>query len=282
MKTTNNRRNIFKVLTACSAGLVFRQGEGDGDAGGAPEIDVNSPAFKALLDAALIEKTKGISEKNTELLTKLAASKKSLEAFGDQDPETIKSLLDNLNKSESAKLIAEGKIDEVLAKRTDALTASYEEALKKITGENEESKKSAEYYKAQFEQKTINDFVKEEALKQGIIPAALGDVAAKALQTFQIDSEGNLEARDSAGQLLKNKEGNLVNPENFVKGLAITNPYYWAPSSGSGASGSGGHQPPAGDPNARLNAIASSGGGKINMADYRKARKEQSGDNYAG
>src|SRR5690606_31926301 len=72
----------------------------------------------------------GLKSKNSELLGLNKTIKTEFEQFKGQfeglDEEAVKSLLQQARQDEETKLIAEGKIDEVVSRRTERLRGDYD------------------------------------------------------------------------------------------------------------------------------------------------------------
>lgn len=251
---------------------------GAGGAGGGANIQ-DTPEFKAALAdgirTAVDREVSGLKTKNEDVLSKLTAAQAKIEAFGDLDPASVKAMMDTLNQSEEAKLIAEGKIDEVIASRTEKIQSKFNDEKKTLADQLTEAQNGLSNYKQKFERKTIDDAIRAEAIKQGVLPHAMDDVIRRAGDVFSIGEDGTLEARDASGALLKDDNLMLLNPERFVDGLKKTAQHYWPASQGSGARGSestGDYD----DNMARLNDLAKKG----DMEGYRALRKKMSGDDY--
>ena len=95
-----------------------QSGEG-GDAGGSGGQTV-TPEVQAMIDAAVNNAIGGLKSKNSELLGKLKESSEKLKEFDGIDAGAVRNILQRFSDDEEAKLIAGGKIDEVLNKRTSA------------------------------------------------------------------------------------------------------------------------------------------------------------------
>ena len=98
-----------------------------GGGGGAPEI---TPEIQAIIDKAVNDQVSGLKAKRDELLGKLKEQGDNLKRFEGIDPDTVKGMLKRFENDEEAKLIADGKIDEVLNKRTERLRGDVDKQLK--------------------------------------------------------------------------------------------------------------------------------------------------------
>lgn len=257
--------------------------DGDNDDGGdkgGDKIDVNSAEFKGALATAVEAASSGLKAKNDELLGKLKTATDGLSAFDGLDPVAMKTMMSSFDQSEEAKLIAEGKMDEVITKRTDRLKGDYEDKLKQLSTELEAAKGTSSKYQDRLQQNAIDNTVREAAIKSKVLPEALADVLRRAGDIFTLNDDGQLEARGKDGQLLKTSDEFLVTPERFIEGLRTTAPYYWPASESSGAHGNEGKGYTDGDSMQKLNDLATGNNGVIDQAAYRAHRTKMSGKDY--
>lgn len=126
------RNMLIKYYSAAGS----EGGEGGGSGGGAPEI---TPEIQKLIDEQVSAQVSGLKNKNSELLGKLKESTESLKRFEGIDPDAVKTILQRFSDDEEAQLIAAGKIDEVLDKRTERLRADVD---KQIKAANERAEKA--------------------------------------------------------------------------------------------------------------------------------------------
>jgi len=218
-------------------------------------------AIEENVQKAVDQEVSGLKAKNEELLNE---KKKLMENFKDLDPEKAKEALKFLEENEEARLMQEGKFDEIVEKKTSQLKSDYEAKLTELMKTNEELSGIGSKYKSMFETKVVEDTVRETALKAGVRAEALTDVLMRANQLFSLGEDGTVEARDAKGNLVKTDDL-VLTPENWIKSLKESAPHYWPPSQGAGASGVSGN---AGDLAKKLNDLAAKG----NMAEYRKVR----------
>ncbi|MDM3628264.1 hypothetical protein O9403_18930, partial [Proteus mirabilis] len=97
-----------------------------------PEI---TPEIQAIID----QQVSGLKAKNSELLGKLKEQGDNLKRFEGIDPDTVKGMLKRFENDEEAKLIADGKIDEVLNKRTERLRGDFDKKLKEASSKAEKA-----------------------------------------------------------------------------------------------------------------------------------------------
>lgn len=117
---------------------------GEGGEGGGGAAAAITPEIQALIDARVNESVTGLKTKNSELLGKLKEQGENLKRYDGIDPDAVKTILQRFSDDEEAKLIAAGKIDEVLDKRTERLRADVDKKLKVA---NERAEKAENFSK---------------------------------------------------------------------------------------------------------------------------------------
>jgi hypothetical protein len=145
----------------------------------------------AQIAAAVAKEVGGLKAKNEELLGTNKKLKDSMAAFEGIDPVKTKEMLKHFEGSEEAKLMAEGKIDEVIARRTQRRD---EEVARQIADAQ-----------AQVEAAKVNSTKFHTRLLQGEIraaapadhhQAAMEDALRHAAEVFKMDDEGNIVPKD--------------------------------------------------------------------------------------
>jgi len=195
------------------------------------------------LTATMDEKISGLSSKNKQLLdeVKKASTKfKTLQdTIGDLDIKSAKEALALIN-SEEGKLLREGKkLEELVDVKLSSTKADYEARLAEQSALNRDNKAKKNKWRSKFQNKTIDDTIREAALIAKVRPEALQDIITRGRGVFSIADDGvTVEARDNNGDLLK--VGDLIaNPKNWVDSLKTIAPHYWPGSSGAGFTGDG-------------------------------------------
>lgn len=202
-----------------------------------PQIDLNSPEIQAAIAAQVDAQVSGLKTKNSELLGKLNTANSDFSAFKSQfegvDLEQYKAYSEKLKQDETARLIAEGKIDEVLNQRVQAMQQDYEGKLKASSGE-------AELYKS----KVLNGYVSTAAAQAGVDPSALNLVSLLAQQSgIKLDQQGNPIVTNTNGDIVYSKDGTTpLSLNEWLLGLRETTPLLWGQPQGGGSGGGQGGQ----------------------------------------
>ncbi|MCG9515162.1 hypothetical protein MCL26_08575 [Acinetobacter pittii] len=204
------------------------------------KVDLENPEIKAAIQAAVDEAVKGLKDKNAELIKDKKELKDELGSLKSKvdglDLDAIKVLLDKSNQDEESKLIAEGKIEEVIQKRTEKMREEHEKVLK---AEKERADK-AENYSNKFRQSVIQGQIVQAAVEMGALSEATADIAFLAQSQFSLDENGKAVSVDVNGEVVIGKDGtNPVTPKEWVESLREKKPYFWPKANGSGSAGSG-------------------------------------------
>jgi len=233
------------------------------------KYDASMVAVEEGLQAKIDAATEGLMNKNTELLGEKKTIAEKLALFKDiTDPEKAMEALKFITENEDAQLIRDGKVDELISKRTSTMRLDHDNALQELTEKLALSEVNEADYKQKYETKLMNDAMRAEANKAGVRQEAITDILLRATSIFTLDSTGAPEARDVKGNLAKDKDDNVVTPSTWMEELKATSPHYWPVSEGAGALG--GPIAVDADTTAKLAHLAKTG----NMKDYRALRNK--------
>jgi hypothetical protein len=232
--------------------LKYYAPESNGEgAGGGGDIEI-TPEIQKLIDERVTSEVTGLKTKNSELLGKLKDATESLRSFDGIDPDAVRGILQRFSDDEEAKLIAAGKIDEVLDKRTERMRADVD---KQIKSANERADK-AEAFSNKFRDRVLGDAIRTAAAKTGALPEASDDLILRAKGTFQLNDEGEAVAVDANGDVLFGKDGKTpLSPLEWAESLKETAPHLFPRAEGTGA---GGHKPGNGGGNLKRSEMKSS------------------------
>ncbi|MCP6695866.1 hypothetical protein [Pseudomonas donghuensis] len=183
----------------------------------------------------------GLKSKNTELLGANRTFKSELETLKGQfdglDIEAVKGLLTKVGQDEETKLIAEGKLDEVINRRTERLRSDLD---KQVKAANERADK-AEAFAAKYSDKVLADSIRAAAIKAGALPEAAEDIILRARGTFKLSEDGEPVATDRAGEVVYGKDGKTpLSPLEWAESLRETATHLWPRAQGAGPTGDNG------------------------------------------
>lgn len=204
--------------------------------------DDKAAALKEALGAKakelLEQETSGLKGKNSELLGKLKTAQGDLDSFKSQfdglDIEAVKAIVSKAGKDEETRLIAEGKIDEVVSRRTERLRGDLE---KQLQAERDRADK-AETFANQFKDRVLSDSIREAASKAGALAEASDDIILRARSVFSLNEDGVPIAVDKDGQVIYGKDGKTpLSPLEWAEGLRESASHLWPRTQGAGQVG---------------------------------------------
>lgn len=212
------------------------------------------------------EAISGLKQKNEDLIGEKRAIQDKLKEFADiDDPVKALEALKLINENEEVRMIKDGKIEEVIEKRTSQLRSDQETTLTELKTQLQTALDNGDIFKSQFNSKMIEDSLRAAALKAGVRPEAVTDILLRGNAVFSLSTGGEIEARDGQGNLLKNKDKIIITPDIYVGSLKEEAPHYWPDSAGAGVIGGSLN---TGDMQDKLAALADKG----DMQGYKKLR----------
>lgn len=179
--------------------------------------------------------------KNIALQKQLDEVQSRLESLGDIDPETIKSAMANLAKTqndEELQLVQAGKLDEVVSRRTQAMQANYQKQFAALEAEKkkaaEQGQKAYERFSSVFMAEQLGSALEKRKLR--LRPTARQDLLMRAGGTFK-PTEG-LDAlapkEDAYGP-----DGKELSLDSWIETLVDEAPHLFEGGSGGGARAGG-------------------------------------------
>ena len=224
------------------------------------------------IDSKISEAIAGLQAKNDELIGEKRSVQEKLATFKDiSDPEKEIEALKFINENEEVQLIKDGKIEEVIDKRTSQMKLDHATAVTDLADKLDEITTESGKYKGLYETKIMDDSLREVAARAGVRQEAVIDILLHAKSLFTLGTDGQPEARTTDGKLVKNEAGDVITPSVWIEGLKDTSPHYWPTSVGADAKG--GNITGDADTTEKLAAFAKSG----NMTAYRELRNRMQG-----
>jgi len=180
----------------------------------------------------------GLKTKNNQLMGTVKATKSELDQIKSQfdglDIDSVKTLLSKAATDEESKLLAEGKIDVVLDKRTERMRSEYDKTL---AAEKDRADK-AEAFANRFRDKVLADSIRTAAQKAGALPEAAEDIILRAKGTFTLNENGEAVAVDGEGQVVFGKDAKTpLSPLEWAEALRESAPHLWPKATGAGETG---------------------------------------------
>ncbi|RUR52703.1 hypothetical protein [Vreelandella populi] len=207
-------------------------------------VELDEEQAQKLLDAvnaAHDEDVQGLKAKNNELISRQKQANSKLEALESQfeglDIDSLKRIAQQAGQDEESKLIAEGKLDEVVNRRTEKMRSDFERQL----NEERQKREQSEQFANRYQDKVLADGIKSGALKAGAINEALDDFVFRGKTQFKLNEYGEPVAVDKDGEVIYGKDGRTpLTPAEWAEGLRETAPHLFPRAVGTGAPGSGG------------------------------------------
>lgn len=159
---------------------------------------------------------------------------------GMPDPEKLRAIMNQLENDEEQKLIAEGKLPEVVKLRTEKMRLE----LERVAAEATDKAAKAETKATKFEMQVLKGHLSLEAMQEGIgvHPSAIKYIFSIAKEDgWRLDDDGNPRLYDKTGEVVLGKDGKT--PYSFSewlkdpKTIADNPTWYTAGNSGGGAGG---------------------------------------------
>ena len=241
-------------------------GKGNGGAGAAAE-EVRAQVRKELEQeyAGLKANRDAVLEEKRQLKEKLAGIESVIATVGGQDGiKALQELKGRLEKDEMGKLLAEGKYEEVLERRTARMRSEHDQQVKSLTDQLEVEHKHRLASEQARVDLMLETSVRAAAGKMGVIDSAVSDVILRAKGVFSFDQErGSLVIKDEQGGAVLGKDGKTPMPiEEWLEGHKESARHWFPPSKGAGAQGGRGGD--AGQPDLS----------KMSLSEYAKWREE--------
>lgn len=194
-------------------------------------------------DTDFKSRIKEFRENNINLNEQLKTATKDLERYKDIDPEQYKKLLEikqRIESDEEARMIAEGKLEEVLERRTEALRADLGTRAEKAEERAQKFEEDARRYRQQVNEFRIGQAFQTslEKSKHQIQKGAHKDVMNRIHAIFRMDDKDTIRAYEPDGKTPKyGKDGKEMTFDEAIEDLVQEAPFLFVGSRGGGAEG---------------------------------------------
>ena len=159
------------------------------------------------------------------------------EKFAGIDPVRVKDMLSKLDQDGEAALIAAGKIDEVIEKRSTKLRNELQKQVDEAHKLTQAEKVRAD----KFSQRVLDNNIRAAAAKAGLHTHAVEDALFRARNMFTLTEDGEAVQLDEDGTPVLGKDGKTpFSPAEWLEGMRETAPH-WFPA-GNGGGGAGGNK----------------------------------------
>jgi len=211
---------------------VMDEADGDGGNGDGGQSTQITPEIQKLIDARVNEVTSGLKSKNGQVIGENKELKERLKPFENFDPDALRSLMSRIDNDEEAKLLASGKFEEAMSKRTERMKAGFEQE----TAKERTAREAAEQRADKFQRRVLENGIRAEAAAAGIHQHAIDDALYRAGGTFQLDDEGHpVAAEGNYG-----KDGKPLTLKEWFADMKDKAPHWWPATANGGGAGHGG------------------------------------------
>ena len=214
----------------------------DGGAGGAA-IDASNPEVQTLIAAAVKEATTGLAANKEEILAEKKALQAQMDEMGETwkglDPEAVRNIMNRMENDEETKLLAEGKMDEVMARRTERLQADHQKQVDALTASLAERDALLEQGQGQVKRLTVSTSLQKAAADLGVHSTAFDDVLHRAMSVFEID-DGKPIVKENGATVFGKDGKSPMSPAEWLEAMKETAPHWFPAPSGGGAGGGAG------------------------------------------
>jgi len=202
---------------------------------------MSTPEMQAAIQAKIDAEVTGLKTKNSELIEKQKTLKSDLSQYDDVDLEKIQKLQKEIDNNEEMKLLSEGKTEEVVARRVQAMKKDFEANLSARDAKIDEYLSALKQKDEKLTSLVVDGQIREAYVRLDFEPTAMDDVITSARNTFTMDHEtGMATPRDNMGNIIFSKDGKTpIEASEWLENLSETKKYLRRASSGAGASGSG-------------------------------------------
>lgn len=167
---------------------------------------------------------------------------KKLDLVKDIDPakyEQLKKLAEELDANEDMKLIKDGKIDEVVSKRTEAMRKDYDKKLTDAASKINQLTDGQKEFRTGYEELYLErQLMKAVGTVAKIRDGAIDDVLMRAKRVWKMNEDKELIAVNGAGEPILGKKGtDPLTMGEFVTDLVDTAGFLFEGPVGGGARG---------------------------------------------
>ena len=163
-------------------------------------------------------------------------AKDALGSFGDLKPDEVLAKLDRIAELEELAKgkVDETKIDELVEKRIKSRIAPIEREKQTLTQKVTELTGEVEKFRIGQTRQTIQESVRQAAVKAKLLPEAVEDALVLAERVFVLDETGRVQVKDDSGFTAG------VEPEVWFTEIQSKRPHWWGTSQGAGSRPGGG------------------------------------------
>ena len=207
----------------------------DDDGEKIPKSDVDK-----MIREAVAAEVKGLKANSKKLKAEKEAAEEALKAFEGIDPEKVRALLEQVEGDEETQLLKDGKIEEVVAKRTERLVTAKDKEIEARDKRISELETENSDLNDRLQKKIVDGALRDAATKAGVVPTAIDDAVYRGSRVFVVGDDDTPIAKDGEDTLFGKDGKTPLTPLEYMEGMKETAPHWFPTSSGGGANGAKG------------------------------------------
>lgn len=172
------------------------------------ELQSQINSLKANKDAALSEKKK-LAEQNSQLQELINS------VGGAEGIQHLIELKDKAKDEKQKELLAQGKVEEVIAQTTNQLKAQYESQLKAQKEQMEQLTNKTDDYRSKYREKLVLDKVLATSKRLELADTAYKDIALHVMHDFSFDENDNPVVVEN-GLKKVNEKGEIYGIDDYI------------------------------------------------------------------
>ena len=238
---TPNAQNTSPAPTATATTTTVTTPAPERGNGHDQTLDVNSPQIRAMIDKAVADATSGIVKNRDEVLSEKKRLQdeyqKMQKTWEGLNPDQVRQVMDQFSKEEERKMLAEGKLDEVVQRRFQAFITREQKQREAAEQIANQARDEAAKLKSQWHREKLYNSVARHV--SGTVDGALSRIQreVEAEGWFKVDDEGRITTTEHTPL---GKDGKPITMDTLNDYLLATTPFYFPASSGGGAMPSSG------------------------------------------
>jgi hypothetical protein len=195
-------------------------------------LDVEDKDFKSKLSE--------FRSNNIKLAKELELARSQLDQFKGVDPTKYAEMSKKLDELEDKNLLDAGKIDELVATRTERMRQTYDGQVKALQEKWESEKRRADDRESSLSRVLIDNEVTSAIGRVGtVVKGGLPDIVSRARTMWRLE-DGKPVPYDSEGKVKYGESGDSpMTMDEWAKSLLEEAPHLFERSGGSGSGGSG-------------------------------------------
>jgi len=197
------------------------------------------------------EKLDEFRTNNRALFKDKEGLEKMLAKFKDVDPDKYREAmkaLDVLNQYEESQLIKDGKLEEVLSRRTTAMQSEFMTQIEALKAANADALNQKQTYQQQLGSLRVEALANKALGKVGRVRnSAITDALNRANNVWKLDDAGNISAHIN-GKQAYGKDGEPLTVDEWARNLLKDAPHLFEKGGGGGGEGSSQSSDSSNDP----------------------------------